>query len=59
MAAISNCCSQNLVRSLERSRAAVAEDLTSVSAKYEKICGEVQQIPLLKLKLEVGKARKE
>ena len=49
---------QNLVRSLERSRAAVAEDLTSVSGKYEKVCDEVQQIPQLKLRLEVGKRRK-
>ena len=40
--------------SLERSRSAVAEDLATVSAKYEKVSEEVQQIPQLKLRLEAS-----
>ena len=44
---------QNLVGSLERSRAAMAEDLANLSAQNETLKKEVETIPPLKQKLQV------
>ena len=44
---------QNLVGSLERSRAAMAEDLANLSARNETLKNEVDTIPSLKQKLQV------
>ena len=45
---------QNLVGSLERSRAAMAEDLANISAEYETLKKEVKTIPHLQQKLHVS-----
>jgi hypothetical protein len=42
---------QNLIGSLERSRAAMAEDLANLSAQNETLKTEVETIPSLKQKL--------
>ena len=44
---------QNLVGSLERSQAAMAEDLANLSAQNETLKNEVDTIPSLKQKLQV------
>ena len=44
---------QNLVGSLERSRAAMAEDLANLSAQNETLKKDVETIPPLKQKLQV------
>ena len=44
---------QNLVGSLEHSRAAMAEDLANLSAQSETLKREVKTIPSLKQKLQV------
>ena len=43
---------QNLVGSLERSRAAMAEDLANLSAQNETLKNEVNAIPSLKQNFE-------
>ena len=45
---------QNLVGSLERSRAAMAEDLANISAQHETLKKEVESIPHLQQKLHVS-----
>ena len=45
---------QNLVGSLERSRAAMAEDLANLSAQYDALKKEVETIPPLQQKLQVS-----
>ena len=47
--------SQGMVNSLERSRAAITEELTQVSASNEALKREVQIIPELKQQLQVCK----
>ena len=44
---------QNLVGSLERSRAAMAEDLANLSAQNETLKNEIDTIPSLNQKLQV------
>ena len=45
---------KNLVSSLERSRAAMVEDLASLSTQNEALNAEVQTIPELREKLQVS-----
>lgn len=48
-----HCVCQNLSSSLERSRAAMAEDLAKLSAQNEALSQQVETIPSLQQQLEV------